>query len=83
MDLGEIVTSERAETAIKALEIAEAENKRLIARVKELQFDCAERAKTNSELVERVKRLAMRTPSWPKGFRPQGRRSDNRRDDRR
>jgi predicted type IV restriction endonuclease len=59
MDLGEIVTSERAETAIKALEIAEAENKRLIARVKELQFDCAERAKTNSELVERVKRLAI------------------------
>jgi|TARA_B100000795_G_scaffold80606_1_gene57847 hypothetical protein len=79
MDLGEIVTTERAETAIKELDLVEAENKRLIAKVKELQFDCAERSKANSELNDRIKRLALRTPSWPKGFRPQGRRYDDRR----
>ena len=83
MDLGEVVTAERAEIAIKALDVVEAENKELIKRVKKLEFDCAELSKINSELSERVKRLAMRTPSWPKGFRPQGRRDHNRRDDRR
>ncbi len=83
MDLGEVVTAERAEVAIKALDVVEAENKELIKRVKKLEFDCAELSKINSELSERVKRLAMRTPSWPKGFRPQGRRDHNRRDDRR
>jgi len=83
MDLGEVVTTERAEIAIKALDIVEAENKELMKRVKKLEFDCAELSKTNSELSERVKKLAMRTPSWPKGFRPQGRRDHNRRDDRR
>ena len=82
MDLGEVVTAERAEIAIKTLDIIEAENKVLIKRVKKLEFDCSELSKTNSELVERVKRLAMRTPSWPKGFRPQGRRPDNRREQR-
>ena len=35
MDLGEIVTTERAEIAIKTLDIVESENKKLIARVKE------------------------------------------------
>ena len=83
MDLGAVVTAERAEVAIKALDVVEAENKELIKRVKKLEFDCAELSKINSELSERVKRLAMRTPSWPKGFRPQGRRDHNRRDDRR
>ena len=83
MDLGEVVTTERAEIAIKTLDIIEAENKVLIKRVKKLEFDYSELSKTNSELVDRVKRLAMRTPSWPKGFRPQGRRDHNRRDDRR
>jgi hypothetical protein len=83
MDLGEIVTSERAEIAIKVLDIVEAENKELIKQVKKLEFDCAEQSKVISDLNDRIKRLAMRTPSWPKGFRPQGRRSDNRRDDRR
>jgi len=83
MDLGEVVTAERAEIAIKALDIVEAENKELIKRVKKLEFDCAELSKINSELSERVKKLASRQPSWPKGFRPQGRRDHNRRDDRR
>ena len=83
MDLGEVVTAERAEIAIKALDIVEAENKELIKRVKKLEFDCAELSKINSELSERVKKLASRQPSWPKGFRPQGRRDPNRRDDRR
>jgi hypothetical protein len=83
MDLGEVVTAERAEIAIKALDVVEAENKELIKRVKKLEFDCAELSKINSELSERVKKLASRQPSWPKGFRPQGRRDHNRRDDRR
>jgi len=83
MDLGEIVTTERAEIAIKTLDIVESENKKLIARVKELEYDCAELSKKNSEMSERIKKLAMRQPSCPKGFRPQGRRPDNRRDDRR
>ena len=83
MDLGELVTAERAEIAIKALDVVEAENKELIKRVKKLEFDCAELSKINSELSERVKKLASRQPSWPKGFRPQGRRDHNRRDDRR
>ena len=83
MDLGEVVTAERAEVAIKALDVVEAEIKELIKRVKKLEFDCAELSKINSELSERVKKLASRQPSWPKGFRPQGRRDHNRRDDRR
>tara|TARA_B110000211_G_scaffold177535_1_gene200678 strand:+ start:206 stop:454 length:249 start_codon:yes stop_codon:yes gene_type:complete len=82
MDLGEIVTTERAEIAIKTLDIVESENKKLIARVKELEFDCAELVKENANLSERVKKLAMRQPSWPKGFRPQGRRFDNRKEQR-
>ena len=47
------------------------------ARVKELEFNCAELAKENSEMSERVKKLASRQPSWPKGYRPQ-RRYNNR-----
>ena len=34
MDLGEVVTTERAEIAIKTLDIIESENKELIKRVK-------------------------------------------------
>ena len=37
MDLGEVVTAERAEVAIKALDVVEAENKELIKRVKKLE----------------------------------------------
>ena len=42
----------------------------LTARVKELEFDCAELQISNSELSERTKNLASRQPSWPKGYRP-------------
>ena len=42
----------------------------LSARVKELEFDCAELQRANSELSERTKKLASRQPSWPKGYRP-------------
>ena len=46
-------------------------------RVKELEFDCAELSQNNSELLERVKKLGTRQPTWPKGYRPQ-RRLNNR-----
>ena len=42
-------------------------------RVKELEFDCAELSQNNSELLERVKKLGTRQPTWPKGYRPQRR----------
>ena len=45
----------------------------LSGRVKELEWDCAELIKHNSELSDRVKKLASRQPAWPKGFRPQRR----------
>ena len=51
--------------------------KTLTARVKELEYDCAELAKTNEELSERCKKLASRQPSWPKGYRPQRRFNPN------
>ena len=47
-------------------------------RVKELEYDCAELTKENSELSERVKKLANRQPTWPKGDRPQRRHNPNR-----
>ena len=50
----------------------------LQARVKELEYDCAELDQSNSELSERVKKLANRQPSWPKGYRPQRRQNSNR-----
>ena len=42
----------------------------LKARVRSLEFDCAELQKQNGELSERVKKLATQKPSWPKGYRP-------------
>ena len=45
----------------------------LTSRVKVLEYDCAELTKHNSELSDRVKKLASRQPAWPKGFRPQRR----------
>ena len=50
----------------------------LQARVKELEYECAELVQTNSELSERVNKLANRQPSWPKGYRPQRRHNSNR-----
>ena len=49
----------------------------LSSRVKELEWDCAELSKQNSELSDRVKKLASRQPSWPKGFRPQRRHNNS------
>ena len=43
------------------------------SRVKAWEWDCAELSKHNSELQERVKKLASRQPAWPKGYRPQRR----------
>ena len=43
-------------------------------RVKALEFENAELVKYNEELAERVKKLASRQPSWPKGYRPNRRR---------
>ena len=46
----------------------------LKSRVKSLEYDCSELQQSNSELFERVKKLASRQPAWPKGYRPQNRR---------
>jgi len=51
----------------------ESEVQVLSSRVKELEWDCAELSKHNSELQERVKKLASSQPTWPKGYRPQRR----------
>ena len=45
----------------------------LTSRVKVLEYDCAELQQSNSELQERIKKLASRQPAWPKGHRPQRR----------
>ena len=55
----------------------ESEVQVLSSRVKELEWDCAELQQHNSELSERVKKLASRQPSWPKGYRPQRRQDRN------
>ena len=39
-------------------------------QVKSLQYDCAELQKQNDELSDRVKKLASKTPVWPKGYQP-------------
>ena len=49
----------------------------LTSRVKVLEYDCAELQQSNSELQERVKKLASLQPAWPKGFRPQRRHNSN------
>ena len=49
----------------------------LTSRVKVLEYDYAELQQSNSELSERVKKLASRQPAWPKGFRPQRRHNSN------
>ena len=49
----------------------------LTSRVKVLEYDCAELTKHNSELSDRVKKLASRQPAWPKGYRPSRRHNSN------
>ena len=63
------------EAVVEAFEATEIET--LTARVKELEYDCAELVKKNEELSERCKKLASRQPSWPKGYRPQRRFNPN------
>ena len=48
----------------------ETDNEKLIARVKELEFDCAELQRDNEQMRKRIKTLANRTPEWPKGYKP-------------
>ena len=43
---------------------------KLEKQVKSLQYDCAELQKHNDELAERVKKLASKTPDWPKRYQP-------------
>ena len=45
----------------------------LTRRVKTLEWECVELQQSNSELQERVKKLASRQPAWPKGYKPQRR----------
>jgi len=45
----------------------------LTRRVKALEWECTELQQSNSELSERVQKLASRQPAWPKGYRPQRR----------
>ena len=45
----------------------------LTRRVKTLEWECVELQQSNSELSERVSKLASRQPAWPKGYRPQRR----------
>ena len=56
----------------------EVEVQSLTARVKELEYDCANLTQSNSELSERVKKLASRQPAWPKGYRQQKRHNSSR-----
>ena len=39
-------------------------------QIKALQYDNAQLTVRNGELSERVKKLATRQPSWPKGYTP-------------
>lgn len=51
----------------------EARCRELENQVKALQFENAEMSVKAEELSERVKTLANRQPSWPKGYKPQRR----------
>ena len=39
-------------------------------RIKVLEFENAELVKSNGQLSDRVKKLASRQPTWPRGYRP-------------
>ena len=55
----------------------EAKCRELETKVKSLQYDNAELQTANGELSERVKQLASRQPTWPKGYKPQRRFNPN------
>ena len=56
----------------------EARCRELESKVKALQHSNAELTVHRDELSERVKQLASRQPSWPKGYKPQRRHNSNR-----
>ncbi len=51
----------------------EARCQELESKIKVLQYSNAELTVHRDELSERVKQLANRQPSWPKGYKPQRR----------
>jgi len=51
----------------------EARCRELQNQIKALQFENAEMSVKSDELSERVKTLANRQPTWPKGYKPQRR----------
>ena len=51
----------------------EARCRELENQIKALQFENAEMSVKTGELSERVKTLANRQPTWPKGYKPQRR----------
>lgn len=55
----------------------EARCRELENQVKGLQFDNSEMSVKFDELSERVKTLANRQPTWPKGYKPQRRFNSN------
>ena len=55
----------------------EARCRELENQVKALQFENAEMSVKIDELSERVKTLANRQPTWPKGYKPQRRFNSN------
>lgn len=55
----------------------EARCRELETQVKTLQYDNAEMSVKFDELSERVKTLANRQPTWPKGYKPQRRVNSN------
>tara|TARA_Y100001963_G_C6786337_1_gene452984 strand:+ start:1706 stop:1954 length:249 start_codon:yes stop_codon:yes gene_type:complete len=59
------------------------EVKELTSMVRKLEYDNAELVRSNEELRERCKKLASRTPQWPKGYRPRGRWNQGKKNERR
>ena len=55
----------------------EARCRELEKQIKALQFENAEMSVKSDELSERVKTLANRQPTWPKGYKPQRRFNSN------
>ena len=57
----------------RGIKLMDQENKleEMENRIKNLEYDLAEMSVENTQLRERVKTLATRIPSWPKGYRPQ------------
>jgi hypothetical protein len=58
------------DTIMRRNAFLETDNEKLIARRKELEFDCAELQRDNEHMRERIKTLSTRTPEWPKGYKP-------------